>query len=155
MGQEALEQLARLPFNPGTYVISVTDTDAPPVRLAHAPAGILRLSFDDVYPKDHELYDGAFDDEDGEDYAEFLSALKPMTDEQASRIALFIGRNLETIDTLVCQCGLGQSRSAGIAAAVSEFFDGDGERFFKSARYAPHAVVYRKTLDALRRAIPR
>lgn len=151
MSQAALRRLAAAaPFDEGTFVVSIIDTDAQPVWLANAPAGILRLSFDDVYPAGHplsEMYGGYEDDE----YAAFSETLQPMSEEQAAKTARFVVENLPRMRTLVCQCHYGQSRSAGVAAAVSEWLYGNGARFFKDERYCPNRHVYQLLLSALRR----
>lgn len=149
LSQAGLQRLAASPFEPGTFVVSVTDTDAPPVRLANAPAGILRLSFDDVYPMSDSLYDGCFDGDEGEDYAAFFQTLKLMSEEQAERVARFVIQNMPSMRMLICQCGFGQSRSPAIAAAVSEWLYGDGLRFFDDERYAPNRHAYELVLGAL------
>lgn len=149
LSQGGLQRLAASPFERGTFLVSVTDTDALPVRLANAPAGILRLSFDDVYPMNHPLYKGCFDGDEGEDYAAFFQTLKLMSEEQAEQVARFVTRNLASMRMLVCQCGFGQSRSPAIAAAVSEWLYGDSLRFFDDERYAPNRHVYKLVLGAL------
>lgn len=142
LSQEGLEQLASVPFEAGTFVVSIADTDAPPVQLANAPAGILLLSFDDVYP--------ATDGEDDEGAA-FSRPLQPMSEEQAERIARFLVLNRPHMRMLVCQCRFGQSRSAGVAAAAAEWISGDGAFIFGDARFLSNRHVYRLVLDALRR----
>lgn len=50
---------------------------------------------------------------------------------------------------IICQCEYGQSRSAGCAAAIREFFHGDGIRIFANYNYYPNQVVYNKVFEAL------
>lgn len=149
LSQAELQRLAASPFEHGTFVVSVTDTDALPVQLANAPAGILRLSFDDIRPMTDMRYDGYFDGDEGGDYVTFAQTLELMSDEQAERVARFVSRNMQCMRTLVCQCGFGQSRSAAIAAAVAEWLYGDGSRFFDDEHYSPNRFVYDLVLGAL------
>ena len=54
------------------------------------------------------------------------------------------------VDTLICQCEYGQSRSAGVAAAIIEFTTGGGIRIFADDRYYPNKFVFRKVYNALK-----
>lgn len=51
---------------------------------------------------------------------------------------------------IICQCEYGQSRSAGCAAAIKEYFVYDGLSLFADHRYYPNKVVYHKILNALK-----
>ena len=53
---------------------------------------------------------------------------------------------------IVCQCGYGQSRSAACAAAIREFYDGNGIGVFADYRYCPNQLIFNKLLAALRKA---
>ena len=59
------------------------------------------------------------------------------------------------IDTVVCQCEAGQSRSAGMAAAIASFFNGNDDEFFGgpgmygARRFTPNMHVYRTMLSVL------
>ncbi len=50
---------------------------------------------------------------------------------------------------ILCQCEYGQSRSAGCAAAILEYFEGTGITVFADYRYYPNQLVYHKIFDAL------
>ena len=52
----------------------------------------------------------------------------------------------------ICQCEYGQSRSAGCAAAILEYFCKTGISVFADYRYYPNQMVFNKVLEALRRA---
>lgn len=68
---------------------------------------------------------------------------------QADELAAFILQvKAEGLD-LICQCEYGQSRSAGCAAAILQFFDRNGIEVFADYRYYPNQLVYHKVLDAL------
>ncbi len=71
----------------------------------------------------------------------------------ANNIVNFVN-NFNEIDTIIVHCDAGQSRSAGVAAAIAKFFNGDDEQFFSgggmygSPRYTPNRLAYRKVLQA-------
>lgn len=52
---------------------------------------------------------------------------------------------------IICQCEYGQSRSAACAAAIVEYFYGNGISIFSDYRYYPNQLIYNKLLQALRR----
>ena len=69
----------------------------------------------------------------------------------AKRMAQFIEdcqRKFE-FDTILVNCGAGQSRSAGIAAALMEYFNGDDTPIFDNPKYTPNTRCYRYLLNEL------
>ncbi|HCJ42045.1 MAG TPA: hypothetical protein DHV89_11670 [Ruminococcus sp.] len=68
---------------------------------------------------------------------------------EAEEAAKFIRENMKAGRDIICQCEYGVSRSAGCAAAVREFFFGDGIRVFADYRYMPNQLVFNKIYDAL------
>lgn len=125
-----LRKLAKKPFESRTAVISITDSDAPPVTMENQPAYLLRLVFDDVYfGPDYEADDDMI----------FINFSK----QQAVEIISFVKECREDVETIICQCEMGQSRSAAVAAALSEWLNGDGNRFFDDIRYSPNQHVFR------------
>ena len=69
----------------------------------------------------------------------------PEVDEMASFIVkAFMGQK-----NIICQCEYGQSRSAGCAAAILEYFYGNGISIFSNYTYYPNQVVFHKIYDAL------
>ena len=74
--------------------------------------------------------------------------MNPINSLQARIIAMFAQNCLEeNIEELYVNCAAGISRSAGIAAAISKFYTGDDDRFYKA--YVPNRCVYMKVLSAL------
>ena len=69
---------------------------------------------------------------------------------EAGALAEFIKRAYEDGLDFICQCEYGQSRSAACAAAIKEYFDGDGISIFADYRYYPNQLVFNKVLDALK-----
>lgn len=51
-------------------------------------------------------------------------------------------------NVLIVHCDAGQSRSAGVAAAVSKWFNGTDDDYFRPP-YTPNRLVYRMMLEAL------
>lgn len=131
-----LYKMAVQPFPPRTAVISICDSDAPIVQLQNPPDFLLRLAFDDVYA----LYGYEADDD-----TIFVS----FSERQAEEIAGFVAQHKDEVGTIICQCEMGQSRSAAVAAAISEWLNGDGIRFFADDRYSPNLYVFRTLYKVL------
>ena len=68
---------------------------------------------------------------------------------EANELAEFIFKAKADGLDIICQCEYGQSRSAGCAAAITEYFDGRGIDVFADYRYYPNQLVYHKVFDAL------
>lgn len=68
---------------------------------------------------------------------------------EADNLAAFILQAKKDHLNMICQCEYGQSRSAACAAAIREYFCGDGIQIFADYRYYPNQVVYHKVFDAL------
>lgn len=118
---------------PNEAIVSITDRGAQDADLNAGWLAVLRIKFDDVDPVETPL-------EAGED-------LLQMQVLQADRIAAFVRKNLTSVATLVVHCKYGQSRSAGVAKAVAEFY---GLPFPEEYEYA-NDHVYRLVLASLRR----
>ncbi len=54
----------------------------------------------------------------------------------------------ESVDFVVCHCDAGISRSSGVAAALSKYYNGTDFEFFNPP-YRPNMLVYNKVLNAL------
>lgn len=68
---------------------------------------------------------------------------------EADDIAAFIYHVYDRGMDIICQCEYGQSRSAGCAAAILEYFYHTGISIFTNYDYYPNQVVYHKIFDAL------
>ncbi len=132
-----MQKAARKPFDKYTALISIGDAFAEPLRLDHWPEYFLELHFDDVWSSELEYETSGAD------------AFRLFSGEQAAQIAAFLRSHLEEIDTLICQCRSGRSRSAAVAAAVREYFSHNGIEIFKDEHYSPNVYVFQKTLRAL------
>ena len=145
--RESIEERANKPFAARTAVISITDMDSGFAVLSNKPEYLLQLKFDDISADVFtELFDGYPALTDAMQIAKELNLF---SDEQAEEIAVFVKSILGRAELLICQCEYGQSRSAGIAAAVKQFLDKDGIEIFADDRYFPNKLVYRKVLAAL------
>ena len=147
MSRASLEKLAMKPFDSQVAVISITDVDMPPVRLNSMPNAILRLSFEDV---DNDLIiDELGCNPTKKQRKNIEHKYNMFSDDQSDQIAAFYQAVKENIDILICQCEHGQSRSAGVAAAILEFRSKRGVEVFANDKYYPNKVVYRRTLKSL------
>lgn len=70
---------------------------------------------------------------------------------EASDVAEFIGQAVEDDVELICQCEYGQSRSAGLAAAILEYYEKRGIDVFRDYRYYPNQLIFNKAYEALGR----
>lgn len=68
---------------------------------------------------------------------------------EADNMAMFIAKAYMDGKSIICQCEYGQSRSAGCAAAIKEYFYKDGISVFADYNYYPNQVVFHKVYDAL------
>ena len=148
MGREELEEISRKGFAEGTYVISITDDDAPLVSLESRPAGTLRMVFDDVGDYEFPISCHVMEDADEEDLAVIDLISNPITPKHGEQIAHFIESNLANMKHLICQCEMGQSRSAAVAAAVIEHYTGAPSDIFNDDRYWPNRLVHHTVLKA-------
>ncbi len=129
--RKAIQRLLQGPFPSHTAVISFCDSLTPrgdyaPVDYSAVTAPVFRLAVDDF-----------------------------QTDiPEADSLAEFICRARADGMNIICQCESGQSRSAGCAAAILEYFSHKGRLVFDSERYRPDELVYESVLGALGRLRP-
>jgi len=150
--RDGITARAKGPFPAHTALISITDTDRDFARLENKPEHILRMKFDDV---SEDLFEAA-----SEMIAEKVLGREPteaertqlakdfhmFKDEQAKEVAAFINQIYRNAETLICQCEYGQSRSAGIAAAVEQFLHGNGvEILAQNSLYYHYNMSQEKT----------
>lgn len=64
-------------------------------------------------------------------------------------IARFISNNYSPFIDIIVHCGAGQSRSAGVAAAILKYYTNDDTAIFKNPRYTPNMLFYRSVLNSL------
>lgn len=71
------------------------------------------------------------------DYGVFSSNVLPVPVDdfqtnlpQADRIAEFVSKAVSNGQSIICQCEKGRNRSAGCAAAILEYYFGNGQKIF-------------------------
>jgi predicted protein tyrosine phosphatase len=143
-----IEELAKRPFKEKTALISITDYDDEYAELQYKPEYLLQIKFDDV---DNDI----FLDLQGktlpeEKHKDIAIKYHIITDEQAKEIANFVMNIKDKAEFIICQCEHGQSRSAAVAAAITEYLYNDGIKIFSSDDYFPNKVVYRKVYEYLK-----
>jgi predicted protein tyrosine phosphatase len=151
---KSLELLAKEPLPLRTSLISIGDTNSLPPQLIHEPEHILRVVFHDITLHDvKDEFDIPADVQASEErLREFLKErqVNVFSDQQAKQIADFVCRYEGETELLICQCHYGQSRSAGCAAAIAEYYYGNGIDIFADYRFFPNKLVYHKVLWALK-----
>ncbi len=102
-----------------------------------------------AYPKNIPVFYSQTDDIGGNDFEiRGMSAEIFFTD--CDKMAKFVLECVSKgIDTFYCQCEFGQSRSSATAAAIAEFFNGNGIEIFADYKYCPNQVIYNKLLNSL------
>ena len=75
-----------------------------------------------------------------------------ITKKQAKEIANYVCRIYPQVVRIIVHCELGQSRSAGVAAAISQFFEGSSGGIFGNKAYSPNRTCHGYVLSALKEA---
>ena len=150
--RKEIELLSRNPFQCKTLLISITDANDTPVKLTNEPEYLIRVAFDDV--DNDVIVDEVGKDATSEQKAVVEKKYNMISMEQAHEIAKLYYNHKDEINTLICQCEHGQSRSAAVAAAILEFRSRRGIDVFSNDNYFPNKVVYRRVLAALKDQIP-
>jgi len=70
-----------------------------------------------------------------------------MREEDAKKAARFVLENRGK--RIIVHCDAGISRSAGVGAAIANYFTGDARVFFDSGRYEPNMLCYTRMTTAL------
>jgi rhodanese-related sulfurtransferase len=102
--------------------------------------GALNLWFSDVT-------ESGFEDAK-ERHPNWLGQLKLISDSDANKIKEFMDNLNKDTDILIVHCRAGQSRSAGVAAALSKIYFGDDSYYFNNSKYTVNMTVYYKVLKA-------
>ena len=143
-----IEELSLKPFKEGTALISITDYDENYAELEYKPENLLQIRFDDV---DNDIFldlqGNVLPEEKHKDIARKYHII---TEEQAKEIADFVKNIKDKSQLIICQCEHGQSRSAAVAAAITEYLCNDGIKIFSSDEYFPNKVVFRKVYSSLK-----
>lgn len=94
---------------------------------------ILYLSFYDISEDTKDIFDG-------------YSSMSP---DDALKIAHFVNKWKDKVDTIWVHCEVGVSRSAGIAMAIMEHLNMDLTPILESTTYYPNMLCYELTKKAL------
>ena len=94
---------------------------------------ILYLSFYDISEETKSIFGG-------------YESMSPI---DAILIRDFVLKWQNEIDTIWVQCEMGMSRSAGIVAAIMEYFDMDSKEILESNQYYPNRLCYDLTKNAI------
>ena len=120
--RKEIERLLNHDFPADTAVISFYDSDsAPRVNYQKKADSVLYVPLDD-----------------------FQTELP-----QAKEIVKFIRAAEAKGLNIICQCESGQSRSAGCAAAILEYYYHTGQSIFGNNRYHPDEMIFYKLLNVL------
>ena len=85
------------------------------------------------------------------DYPDFyVPPIIHFSEEDAKNIIRFVHETLDIydIDTIVCQCDAGISRSSATAAALSKIINNDDFWVFENKNYVPNNTIYKMILNA-------
>lgn len=147
MSRDAVEMFCEHPFVEEVAIISITDFGYSFAQLKYKPQYLLQVAFDDV---DGDVFiDELGDNPTTEDKLKIEKKYHMFSDGQAIRVAEFVNEVWDKVDIIICQCEHGQSRSAAIAAAITQFKYQNGIEIFADDNYYPNKLVFRKVLNAL------
>ena len=116
-----------------TAVVSFYDVGTDPVYFGSTQGSVLTLALDDLSK-----------DEIARRYGSTNNYFQ-----KADIAAKFIIDAVKKGRKIICQCEMGMSRSAACAAAVLEYFCGNGISIFADKRYSPNRVVFQMIYSAL------
>lgn len=142
-------EIEKMIFPPNVALISITDANWSFAELKSKPDYLLQLAFDDI-----DSY--VFEDELGRktktenERRQIEEKYHMLSDEQAKQIADFYFEVCDNVETIICQCEHGQSRSAAVAAAILEYKYRQGIRVFIHDKYTPNKIIFKKVIKALK-----
>lgn len=147
MSRDAIEMFCEHPFVEKTAIISITDYGYDFAELKNKPHHLLQLAFDDV---DGDVFiDELSDSPSVKEKLKIEKKYHMLSNKQANQIAEFVNEVWDKVDVIICQCEHGQSRSAAIAAAISQIKYQNGIKIFADDNYYPNKLVYRKVFNSL------
>ena len=83
-----------------------------------------------------------------EDQLDIFRNSPVMEDSDAEKICNFVLNWQDKVDEIWVNCEMGVSRSAGIAAAISEHLGGNPQEILESLEYYPNKLCYNLVKDA-------
>ena len=130
--QQNIEKYAKQNHDIPTLLISITARDAKRANVypnqINNIKNILFLVFDDTDNK-----------------------ITGIQTKDAQRIKTFLDNNISkwNIENILVNCNAGQSRSAGVAAALMYYFNENDKPIFDNPMYKPNMLCYRTVLNEL------
>ena len=132
--QQAIKQ-SYTDFDGSKIIISISDPFNEKVkfnRTNRSIKDILYLSFYDISEETRSIFGG-------------YESMSPI---DAALIRDFVLKWEKFVDEIWVQCEMGVSRSAGIAAAISEHFELDSSSILNNSNYYPNMLCYNLTKEA-------
>ncbi len=150
LSRKQIERFAKNMFPKNTAVISITDYGLDFAELADKPEYLLQIAFDDV---DNDIFIDVLGrmPVNEEERKKVEEKYNMFTDSLAKEIADFYKNVADKAELLICQCEHGQSRSAAVAAAITEYRVKRGIDIFANDNYYPNKMVFRKVLEQLKK----
>ena len=136
LNREKAIRLSYSDFDDDKIIISIRDPNKvkPEFNINNSSIkDILYLSFYDISEETKSIFGG----------------YKSMSPIDAILIRDFVLKWQNEIDTIWVQCEIGMSRSAGIAAAIMEYFDMYSNEILESNQYYPNRLCYNLTKNAI------
>lgn len=135
MSKSTIEQYALSKQSKLSVVISITSKKSVEAFITKNSISkiieVLKIEFNDTDTEDE--YSGGITYEEAKLISDFVKKYKDDSD----------------IERIIVQCEAGQSRSAGVAAAIMKYMYDDDTPIFNNKRYTPNMLCYRKVLTAL------
>lgn len=135
LSREKAIRLSYSDFDNNKIIISIRDPNKvkPEFNINNSSIkDILYLSFYDISEETKSIFGG----------------YKSMSPIDAILIRDFVLKWQGEIDAIWVQCEMGMSRSAGIAAAIMEYFDMDSKEILENNQYYPNKLCYNLTKGA-------
>ena len=132
-------KLSYTDFEKDKVIISIRDPFNEPAEFNHGNSSIkeiLYLSFYDISEETKDIFGG-------------YSSMSP---DDAQKIAHFVNKWKDKVDTIWVHCEVGVSRSAGIAMAIMEYLNMDLTPIFENPTYSPNMLCYELTKNALKKS---
>ncbi|MBR3149794.1 MAG: dual specificity protein phosphatase family protein [Eubacterium sp.] len=130
-------KLSYTDFEKDKVIISIRDPWAEKAQFNDGNSSIkeiLYLSFYDISEETKDIFDG-------------YSSMSP---DDALKIAHFVNKWKDKVDTIWVHCEVGVSRSAGIAMAIMEYLNLDLAPIFENPIYCPNMLCYELTNQAFK-----
>ena len=144
MSRLLAEEYSRGKHDESSVLISIASKEQPDAEVSCNEDNNLKDKCGPIYISPHLIgIDGGvlFDPLEG-----FVHKQNVFTFEEVKE---FVNKYKDTdIDTLIVNCGAGQSRSAGVAAAILMYLTGSDRQIYDDKKYTPNRLCYSTVLKA-------